>query len=76
MKLLSAEQILGYIKYLEGKHRATLETLKNEGKTYRTRDVTKEIACLNILLELQEVIIEPQRAEDLRKALGLPIDTS
>lgn len=71
MKLLTANQILDYIYYQIAKHRATLAKLKEQGRSYRTREVTIIIARINTLNDLRDTITEPQHTEDLKRALGL-----
>ncbi len=70
MKLLTAEQILSYISEEETQYRATLKSLKEQGKTYRCRDVTRTVACINILCHLRDAIKLPEKNARLTEAMG------
>ena len=70
MKILESTQILMYIERLIQKHRATLGALKKEGKTYRSRDVTYEGACLNTLRDIKSTIELPQKNAELSEAMA------
>ena len=67
---LTATQILDYIHFLNVKHRATLDRLYKEGKSYRSRDVAREQGYLNALQDLQDALEEPERARKLHEAIS------
>ena len=66
---LTATQIKNYIDFEESKHRATLNRLKNEGKSYRSRDVIRENSYLAALTDIRDCIEQPARNEELHKAM-------
>lgn len=69
MKLLSSEQILSYVNEELTTHRATLKALQERGKTYRSREVTRTVARLNTLYDIQRVIEQPQKNADVEEAM-------
>ena len=69
MKLLSSEQILDLVVREKEQYRATLKKLKAEGKSYRSREVTRTVACMNALYYIEERILSPQKELELREAV-------
>jgi len=62
--------VIEYIKFLEGKHRATRDALLKEGKTYRSRFVAQENGYLNALSEIRDAVELPQRNAELQKTMA------
>ena len=61
--------MIEYIEFLRKKHRATLDRLYVEGKTYRSRFVARENGYLSALQDLQDAIEQPAKNEALQRAM-------
>jgi hypothetical protein len=62
-------QILNFIDWLIAKHRATRQSALNAGKTYRSRDITRENGYLNALQDVKDAILQPQKNAELSDTL-------
>ena len=66
---LTAEQILNYINFEEVTHRTTLGRLRRTGKTFRSRDVTREYGYLNALRDIKDAIELPAKNKEMEQAV-------
>jgi hypothetical protein len=69
VELLTTEVILAHIEREIAKHRATLDNLKQQGKTYRNRSTSFETGCLNTLRDLRDTIELPRKNAELEEAM-------
>lgn len=61
--------MLDYINFLDAKHRAILNTLKTEGKSYRSQKVSFENGYLTALRDIKDAIEQPQKDAELKQAI-------
>lgn len=61
--------MIEYIEFLRTKHRATLDRLIVEDKTYRSRAVAIEHGYLCALRDIQDAIERPQKNAELTEAM-------
>ena len=68
---LIEKRILDYIDFMREEHRATLDQLTKEGKTYRSRSVARERGYLNALVDIADAIERLIKRTDISKQMGL-----
>ena len=61
--------MLEYLDFLDTKHRAILDNLKKQGKSYRSRAVALEQGYLMALADMEDAIRLPQKNAELREAM-------
>lgn len=61
--------MIEFIEFLRTKHRATLHSLYDEGKTYRSRRVARELGYLSALIDIQDAIELPEKNRQLPETM-------
>lgn len=62
--------MLEYLDFLDTKHRAILDNLKRQGKSYRSRAVAFERGYLMALADMEDNIRLPQKNAELRETMS------